>query len=180
MSSPSSERINDGEECQGGPPIFNSAGGVEPPSQKGRNSSRAASTRADKRASRNPAIAKKLQSMKSNERPSFELDPAYSKEWVKRSTDWYMNMNEGGKIRKDQEELRELGSELQEKRLCLKRSLEETARKIGITPMLLCFLESGWGTADEFRDAMEEWTVALGVESGNYINRLPVSKGKTR
>lgn len=101
-------------------------------------------------------------------------DAAYIREWARRAAEWFETRVQGGEKRAEQEQLERVGANLQDVRRGQNRSLEEVATSIRLDPAMLCFLESGWATKDEFLEVIDQWASALGQDVAEYTRRMPM------
>ncbi len=72
-----------------------------------------------------------------------------------------------------QENLDFLGRALSGVRRLQRKSLENVAESISISPSLLCFLESGLGTAEEFAISIDRWAEALNQDIELCLGYIP-------
>ena len=91
-------------------------------------------------------------------------NPVYAREWSERSWVWMQNRRKGGEVALQQARFDELGGMLREVRREQRRSLDDMAEALSVDPDLLCFLESGWGTEDEFLTHIDGWAGLLGLD----------------
>jgi hypothetical protein len=116
------------------------------------------------------------QSGMNNESECWTSDPNFLEEGASRAAQYYMNFRQGGKIRRSQEKLDCLVKDLRSQRVSQHKTLEEVAEAIGIEPAILCLLENGWGTIDEFLEIIGIWSVILECNPSEYKKRLEGAK----
>jgi hypothetical protein len=105
---------------------------------------------------------------------SLLQNPEYAQEWSRRAAQWSVNFSRGGEIRRQQLQRTQLGRELKKVRWCLGLSREEVAQAINLEPLMLCFLESGWATNEEFHEVIDPWVTKLGLDIDEYRQRIPL------
>lgn len=93
-------------------------------------------------------------------------------EQANRAAEWAIRMCRGGEATAEQEILNQIGAELREARRHQSRSINQIANEIGLDPAMLCFLEVGWVTREEFLDFVNRWANTLGKEAEEYRQQI--------
>ena len=96
-------------------------------------------------------------------------------EWQRRASEVGMLLLGGDEEREHFSQLQLLGRQFRAQRMRKRLTLEQLSQKLeGCTGQYLCFLESGWGTVEEYWSIIDQWSQLLDLDAETQRKKLPL------